>query len=254
VLFRSIDIVEPTESYSAGRFRADATALIADIHARGRIPLLVGGTMLYFRALKHGLDDLPAADPALRAKLDARAAQEGWPALHAELARLDPATAARLAPNDAQRIQRALEVCLTSGQALSALHGQASVEPPWRMLEIALIPADRAWLHARIDLRFKIMLEAGLVEELRALRARYALTPDMASMRCVGYRQAWNYLDGDIDLATLRDQGTAATRQLAKRQLTWLRSWRGARVLDPMQDDAVLRVSDWLHAESVSGG
>jgi len=227
-----IDIIEPTEAYSAGRFRADATALIADIHARGRIPLLVGGTMLYFRALKHGLDELPGADPALRAELDARAAHIGWPAMHAELARLDPVTAARLQVNDAQRIQRALEVCLSSGRPLSAHYGAARSEMPWRLLEFALVPGDRAWLHARIALRFRQMLDAGLVDELRRLRARHPLAPDMASMRCVGYRQAWQYLEGEIDADALLAQGTAATRQLAKRQLTWLRGWQGARVLD----------------------
>jgi tRNA dimethylallyltransferase len=234
-----IDIIEPTESYSAGRFRAEATALIADIHARGRIPLLVGGTMLYFRALKHGLDDLPGAAPDLRAELDARAARVGWPALHAELARLDPVTAARLAPNDAQRIQRALEICLSAGKPASALRADRPRDVPWDLLEFALIPSDRSWLHARIEQRFSQMLDAGLVAELRDLRARHALTPEMPSMRCVGYRQAWNHLEGLIDLATLRAQGLAATRQLAKRQLTWLRAWRDARMIDPMAIGAV---------------
>ncbi len=242
-----IDLIEPTESYSAGRFRADATALIADIQARGRIPLLVGGTMLYFRALKHGLDDLPGADPELRAELDARAAREGWPALHAELARLDPATAARLAPNDAQRIQRALEVCISTGRPLSSLQrGGQDTPPPWDLLEFALVPSDRAWLHERIDRRFSLMLDAGLVDELRRLRERYTLTPDMASMRCVGYRQAWQNLEGEIDAAGLLAQGRAATRQLAKRQMTWLRAWRGALVLD-----AAARGNEGLVADTI---
>jgi tRNA dimethylallyltransferase len=240
-----IDVVEPTESYSAGRFRADATALIADIHARGRIPLLVGGTMLYFRALKHGLDDLPGADPELRAELDARAARDGWPALHAELARLDPATAARLAPNDAQRIQRALEICRIAGAPASTLMADRRRDAPWTLLELALMPLERAWLHARIERRFEQMLDAGLVAELRALRARHALTPEMASMRCVGYRQAWRYLDGALDAAQLRAQGIAATRQLAKRQLTWLRGWGDAQAFDCQAPALAGRVVDY---------
>lgn len=241
-----IDIVEPTERYSAGRFRDDALAWMADIVARGRVPLLVGGTMLYFKALKDGIDDLPPADPALRAELEARAAREGWPALHAELARLDPITAARLKPGDAQRIERALEVCLSSGRPLSAWHSGKTRTLPYRLLELALIPADRAALHARINLRFRAMLEAGLVEELRELRARYALSPGMPSMRCVGYRQAWQYLDGEIDLENLYETGAAATRQLAKRQLTWLRGWAGVTGFEPMRADLVEAVSAWL--------
>ncbi len=227
-----IDIIEPTENYSAGRFRRDALALLADITSRGRIPFLVGGTMLYFKALKGGMDDLPDADPELRAELDARAARDGWPALHRQLAELDPATAARLQPNDAQRIQRALEVCLLSGQPMSTLHSGAASMLPWRLLEIALIPGDRAWLHERINRRFRAMLDAGFVDELRRLRTAYALSPDMASMRCVGYRQAWQYLDGEIDLDRLFETGAAATRQLAKRQLTWLRGWSAAHPYD----------------------
>ncbi len=227
-----IDLLPPTEAYSAGRFKRDALEAMLTIRTRGKVPLLVGGTMLYFRALLGGLDDLPPADPVLRAELEARAAAEGWPALHAQLARLDAETAARLQPNDAQRIQRALELCLTTGGPMSALLSTRSALPENTWLEFALFPADRAWLHQRINLRFAQMLEMGLVDELRDLRERYRLDASMPSMRCVGYRQAWRYLDGEIDAATLYEQGAAATRQLAKRQLTWLRGWESATKLE----------------------
>ena len=219
-----IDIADPADPYSAARFVADAGAAIAAIRDRGALPLLVGGTMLYFKALFDGLDALPEADAEVRAALDRRAASEGWPALHAELARIDPTTAARLAPNDSQRIQRALEVHQLTGQPLSALHSAPAGRQP---ALIALEPADRAWLHARIEDRFASMLAAGFVDEVRGLRARADLHADLPSMRAVGYRQAWNALDAD-DLAGLPATATAATRQLAKRQLTWLRSmpWR----------------------------
>ena len=228
-----IDMVLPTEAYSAGRFKRDASQVMAEIAARGRMPLLVGGTMLYFRALRGGLDDLPAADPALRAEIEARGNALGWPALHAELAKLDPETAVRLKPNDSQRIQRALELCLGTGQPMSTLlkQAQASVPTP-QWLEFALFPGDRAWLHRRINLRFAQMLEQGLVEELRGLRRHHDLNPGLPAMRCVGYRQAWRHLDGEIDRDGLYAEGAAATRQLAKRQLTWLRSWESAIRLD----------------------
>jgi tRNA dimethylallyltransferase len=217
-----IDIVDPAQAYSAAQFAADARRLVAEINARGRIALLVGGTMLYFKALIDGLDALPEADAAIRAALDARAAAEGWPALHAELARVDPPTAQRLSPHDAQRLQRALEVWQLTGQPLSALHGRQ--RPPGLALPlIALEPADRGWLHARIAARFDAMLAAGLVDEVRALRARGDLDPALPAMRCVGYRQVWAALDSG-DLRPLRGRAIAATRQLAKRQLTWLRS------------------------------
>ncbi|MCC9595951.1 MULTISPECIES: tRNA (adenosine(37)-N6)-dimethylallyltransferase MiaA [unclassified Rubrivivax] len=220
-----IDIVDPADSYSAARFVADANRLVDEITARGRLPLLVGGTMLYFKALRDGLDAMPETDPAIRAELDARAAAEGWPALHAELARVDPVTAARLAPNDAQRIQRALEVYLGSGRPISAWQQGARSEKPaaaaWPL--VSLEPASRAWLHERIAQRFDAMLAAGFVDEVRHLRARGDLHPGLPSMRCVGYRQAWEALDAG-DLAPLRERGIAATRQLAKRQITWLRS------------------------------
>jgi tRNA dimethylallyltransferase len=238
---RLIDLIDPTEAYSAGRFKRDALAAMAEIRAAGRIPLLAGGTMLYFKALLDGLDDLPQAEPALRAELEASAAREGWPALHAELARLDPATAARLAPNDSQRIQRALELCLTTGGPMSALlGGRTAAAPAWRFHQFALVTADREWLRQRINLRFQQMLGAGLVDELKGLRARYALHPGLPAMRCVGYRQAWSYLEGEIDAQQLEAQGSAATRQLAKRQLTWLRGWVGAERLDPMNTDTPL--------------
>jgi tRNA dimethylallyltransferase len=231
-----IDLIDPTESYSAARFCADATVAIDAIRARGRIPLLAGGTMLYFKALTEGLSALPQADPALRAVFDARAAAEGWPALHAELARIDPATATRLAPMDSQRIQRALEIHALTGVPMSAQVGEgrrpeAPREAARGWLRLAVVPHDRARLHLKIAQRFEAMLAAGLVDELRALRNRHALLPELPAMRCVGYRQAWRLIDGEIDERMLRDTGIAATRQLAKRQLTWLRT-TSAEVLD----------------------
>jgi len=221
-----IDIVEPVEAYSAGRFRADAARLIAEIHARGRLPIVAGGTMLYYRALMGGLADLPPADAAIRAALERRAAREGWPALHAELARVDPATAARIRPTDPQRIQRALEVHLATGRALSEHQrsGAGAAAPSFESLTVSLEPSDRAVLHERIAQRFRGMLAAGLVQELEGLRARYALDASLPAMRAVGYRQAWDTLEGTAPARTLEARGIAATRQLAKRQLTWLRA------------------------------
>jgi tRNA dimethylallyltransferase len=228
-----IDILDPTEAYSAARFVADACRLLAEIRARGRLPLLVGGTMLYFKALREGLDPMPEADAGLRAEIDRQAAARGWPALHAELARVDPATAARLAPADAQRIQRALEVWRLSGQPLSAWHRAGPRNAPdegvWPLL--ALEPGSRAWLHERIAARFDAMLAAGLVDEVRALRARGDLHAGLPAMRCVGYRQVWEALDRGT-LTGLRDAGIAATRQLAKRQLTWLRAMPSRDVIE----------------------
>ena len=232
-----LDIRDPTEAYSAAAFCDDAKRLMADIVVRGRVPLLVGGTMLYFRALLQGLDDLPRADPALRKKLEAEAAARGWPALHAELAQVDPVTAARLAPNDSQRIGRALEIFWLTGTPMAALLDRAQTELPYRVLQLALIPSDRAVLHQRIAARFDAMLAEGLIDEVERLRRDYVLNPDLPAMRAVGYRQAWAYLDGHIDLKALREQGIAATRQLAKRQLTWLRSWPDAVVLDCVAED-----------------
>jgi tRNA dimethylallyltransferase len=248
---RLLDIRDPTETYSAAAFRADALQAMAEITASGRVPLLVGGTMLYFRALLKGLDDLPRADAAVRAELDAAARARGWPALHAELAVVDPVTAARLAPNDAQRIGRALEIFRLSGQPMSLQLAQASSRLPYDVLQLALIPSDRSVLHRRIAERFDAMLADGLLDEVTRLRAQHALNPDLPAMRAVGYRQAWAYLEGAIDETALREQGIAATRQLAKRQLTWLRSWPDAVTLDCLADDvtqqAVQRVRDFLN-------
>jgi tRNA dimethylallyltransferase len=226
-----IDVIDPAEAWSAALFVEHARRLVAEIRARGALPLLVGGTMLYFKALFDGLDAMPPADPAIRAALDAEAAKNGWPALHAELARIDPPTAARLSPFDAQRIQRALEVHRISGRPLSAWHRNTSPDGPHpdspRPPLIALEPSERGWLHARIATRFRAMLRDGLVDEVAALRGRGDLHPGLPSMRAVGYRQAWAALEsGRLD--ALEPTGIAATRQLAKRQLTWLRSmpWR----------------------------
>ncbi|MEJ1171774.1 tRNA (adenosine(37)-N6)-dimethylallyltransferase MiaA [Variovorax sp. CCNWLW235] len=228
-----IDIRDPAESYSAAAFVADATRLVEEIRARGALPLLVGGTMLYFKALFDGIDAMPAADAAVRSRIDAEAAALGWPAMHARLAQVDPATAARLAPQDSQRIQRALEVWESSGQPLSSFHAgenKAAKGLAGGAL-FSLEPADRAWLHARIADRFDAMLTAGFLDEVKALRARGDLSTELPSMRCVGYRQAWEMLDacgnerpGAKAIAELRERGVAATRQLAKRQITWLRS------------------------------
>ncbi len=254
-----IDIRDPLQAYSAAEFAADARSLIAQINARGHLALLVGGTMLYFKALFHGLDALPVADPGVRSELEAQAQVLGWPAMHAELARVDPVTAARLAANDSQRIQRALEVFRVSGQTLSALHAAKDHERRLHgMGELPLIslePLDRAWLHERIAQRFDAMLGTGLIAEVQALRARGDLNADLPAMRCVGYRQTWEALDAQqaraldsprdlhaAELAALRDKGIYATRQLAKRQLTWLRSMPQRRVVPCDAADALEQV------------
>jgi tRNA dimethylallyltransferase len=278
-----IDLIDPSDAYSAARFAEDATRLISEVRARKRLPLLVGGTMLYLRALRSGLDALPRADASVREAIDARAAMLGWPALHAELARIDPVTAARLEPGDAQRIQRALEVHTITGQPLSSLIGQTDRHTADARPQIALIalePSDRAVLHQRIAARFDTMLHQGLLDEVRALRARGDLHANLPSMRCVGYRQSWQYLDdiarhpgdakevstvderadprvgnqalgtvqaGSVEAAArwqrLVDEGVAATRQLAKRQLTWLRSMPDRHVVDCLAPDALQQVS-----------
>ena len=234
-----IDIIDPTSAYSAANFRSDALRLMADITARGKIPLLVGGTMLYFKALQGGLSGLPEANQAIRATLDAEAAQIGWPAMHAKLASIDSETAARLMPNDMQRIQRALEVHAIVGKTMSALFVEQTTDVlPYQLLKIALIPSDRKVLHERIATRFNAMLAAGFVDEVKALIAKYpSLTPESTSMRCVGYRQALEHLAGDFDYAELRDRGIFATRQLAKRQLTWLRGMDDVVELDCLQSN-----------------
>lgn len=224
-----VDILEPTESYSAAQFRADALEAIASILARGRIPLLTGGTMLYFRALEHGLSELPPADPEIRARLEREAHEHGWPALHARLAQVDPEAAGRIHANDPQRIQRALEVFEITGQPLSSLQKRAGGGPfPYPLAKWVVAPKDRSWLHARIAERFRQMLAKGFVDEVVALRARGDLDLSMPSMRAVGYRQVWEYLDGRYDYGAMVERGIAATRQFAKRQLTWLRAERDA--------------------------
>ncbi len=250
-----IDIRDPLQAYSAAEFVRDATELIHAIHARGKLPLLVGGTMLYFKALFDGLDDMPKADAQVRAALEAEAQARGWPALHAELAQVDPATAARLQPGDSQRIQRALEVFRVSGRPLSSFHTTKNIATGSDVTRastlISLEPLDRAWLHERIAQRFDAMLAAGFLEEVQALRARGDLHPDLPSMRCVGYRQAWEALDGVFPMSELRDRGIYATRQLAKRQITWLRSMPQRRVVHSDAPDALQQVlhlaREWAH-------
>ncbi|MCB5187535.1 tRNA (adenosine(37)-N6)-dimethylallyltransferase MiaA [Methylobacillus caricis] len=229
-----IDIIDPTEAYSAAHFRADALRLMADIAARGRIPLLVGGTMLYFKALQQGLSGLPEANAEVRAQLDADAESIGWPGMHARLAMIDPDTASRLKPGDSQRIQRALEVYQVSGKTMSELFSQQSMENlPYRLLKLALQPSDRAVLHQRIAVRFDEMMQQGLLEEVKGLLEKYpSLHADMTSMRCVGYRQTLDYMANSISYAEWREQGVAATRQLAKRQLTWLRGMDDTMEID----------------------
>jgi len=232
-----LDIREPDDPYSAADFVRDATRAIGEIRGRGRLPLGVGGTMLYARALRGGLSELPSADAGVRSRIDAQAREKGWPALHAKLREVDPATAARLPPNDSQRIQRALEVFELTGKPLSQLQG-TSPGPGLHLLTIALLPEDRAGLHRRIERRFDDMLAVGLLDEVRRLMAR-GLDADLPSMRSVGYRQAWRHLSGETTLAQFRAEAIAATRQLAKRQITWLRSMHDAACIDPFGADTL---------------
>ncbi|MBI3715333.1 MAG: tRNA (adenosine(37)-N6)-dimethylallyltransferase MiaA, partial [Betaproteobacteria bacterium] len=243
-----VDLIGPTEAYSAARFCSDALAAMSDIVSRGKTPLLVGGTMLYAKALLEGLSKLPEADPIVRAELEAEAQEKGWPAMHAELARVDPAAAARLQPADAQRVQRALEVFRITGEPISQLQTGAADAPefPYDALQIGLVPSERSVLHERIAERFDAMLQRGLVEELRGLQQRYALRADMPAMRCVGYRQAWSFLKGECDEVAMREQGIAATRQLAKRQLTWLRSMSQVLTIDCLREDLSAVAADWV--------
>lgn len=226
---RLIDICDPADTYSAADFVRDAKSAMAEIVAAGRTPLLVGGTMLYFKALLEGLSPMPPADPTIRAAIKSAAAERGWPAMHAELVKVDPLSAARLHPNHSQRISRALEVFRVSGKPMSAWQtgGSGGVQDAYNWIQIAVAPQERSLLHQRIETRFDKMLELGFIEEVAALRGRGDLHEGMPSMRAVGYRQVWQYLSGECDLATMRERGIAATRQLAKRQLTWLRGWHG---------------------------
>ncbi|RVT88921.1 tRNA (adenosine(37)-N6)-dimethylallyltransferase MiaA [Inhella crocodyli] len=249
-----IDILDPLESYSAAQFVRDAKRLVAEIQSRGKLPLLVGGTMLYVKALCDGLSELPASTPEVRAAVDQEAAERGWPAMHAELARVDPVTAERLHATDAQRIQRALEVYRVTGRPLSDWHAQAPKEPGVDWPLISIETEDRAWLHQRLDARFDAMLDAGLVDEVRALRQRGDLSLELPSMRCVGYRQVWEALD-EADppaLGPLRDKAQAATRQLAKRQITWLRSMPRRQVIDARREGAAERIEAWLKAAGLA--
>jgi tRNA dimethylallyltransferase len=249
-----IDILDPLDSYSAAQFVRDAKRLAAAIQARGRLPLLVGGTMLYVKALRDGLSELPKSDSAIRAQLDAEALERGWPAMHTELATVDPVTAARLHATDAQRIQRALEVFRGSGRPLSSWHADAPKEPGVDWPLISIETEDRAWLHRRLDARFDAMLDAGFLDEVRALRARGDLSPELPSMRCVGYRQAWEALD-EADppaLQRLRERAQAATRQLAKRQITWLRSMPGRVIVDAQAADLHTQVAAAVRAAAGS--
>ena len=235
-----IDILDPLQSYSAADFARDATQLIGEIRARGRVPLIVGGTLLYLKALLEGLSDMPPSDPKVRADIQAQAAALGWPAMHEQLQAVDPVTAQRLAPADSQRIGRALEVWTITGQPLSAFHGSAKpATPSWHIPVISLEPQDRAWLHQRIAQRFDAMMSSGFLDEVRALRSRGNLHPDLPSMRCVGYRQAWQGLDEGWSEAEIRERGIFATRQLAKRQLTWLRGMPERTVVSADAADAL---------------
>ncbi len=245
---RLVDMLDPTEAYSAAQFRTDALAQITAIQQGGRIPVLVGGTMLYFNALQQGLAQLPEADPELRTRIEAEAAEKGWPAIHARLAELDPEGAQRLKPTDAQRLQRALEVVQLTGKPISQhWREQADADLPFDIIPIALAPTQRSLLHERIELRFDLMLKAGFEEEVRALWDRGDLHANMPSIRCVGYRQMWSWFSDEYDRDTMRHKGIVATRQLAKRQLTWLRGWQGVHWLETGASNLVsdaLKLSD----------
>jgi len=240
-----LDIRDPSESYSAAAFRSDALQCASEIRARGHLPLLAGGTMLYFKALRDGLNNLPSANPEIRTELEAQASLIGWPAMHAKLAEIDPVTASRLAPNDSQRVGRALEIWRISGKPMSELLGEdQQTDAPVPTITISLEPSDRSVLHTRIAERFDLMLKAGFIEEVRALHQREDLHVGLPSVRCVGYRQVWSMLDGEITQEQAREQSIAATRQLAKRQLTWLRSLAGRHTIDSLSPHAMQSVID----------
>jgi len=245
-----LDIRDPAETYSAAEFRNDALALIGQILGRNRLPVICGGTLMYYKVLREGISDLPEADAALRARIDEEARQRGWPALHAELAAYDPATAARLAPNDSQRLQRAIEIYRASGVPMSRwlARERPAGESRYDYLTLSLEPGDRLALHARIAERYTAMLERGLLEETARLHERGDLHPGLPSVRCVGYRQLWDHLDGRVPLGIAVEQAIAATRQLAKRQLTWLRSDAQRRIVDCLAADATARIVDLAHA------
>ncbi|MDU9021642.1 tRNA (adenosine(37)-N6)-dimethylallyltransferase MiaA [Pseudomonas corrugata] len=259
---RLIDILDPAEAYSAADFRRDALQAMADITARGRIPLLVGGTMLYYKALIDGLADMPAADPEVRAQIEEEAARLGWQALHEQLALIDPESAARIHPNDPQRLSRALEVYRVSGQSMTALRQRQSAQSteaaasglqqlPYTVANLAIAPANRQVLHRRIEQRFTLMLEQGFIDEVVALRERSDLHAGLPSIRAVGYRQVWDYLDGKLTSAEMKERGIIATRQLAKRQFTWLRSWSDLHWLDSLDCDNLPRALKYLGTVSI---
>ncbi len=245
-----IDLIDPDENYSAARFREDALSVMREITARGRVPLLVGGTMLYFKVLRQGLAALPPADDNVRRVLEQQALDKGWPAMHAVLSQLDPVTAGRIQPNDSQRIQRALEVCYLTGKPMSEmLEQQQNADFPFRVFNIALLPGDRSVLHDRISQRFAAMLEAGLIDEVRMIREQFHVDGAMPSMRCVGYRQVCMYLDNEISFARMQETGVFATRQLAKRQLTWLRSMSGLQIFDCLENKLARQIIDFIRAQ-----
>ncbi|SCZ11923.1 tRNA (adenosine(37)-N6)-dimethylallyltransferase MiaA [Pseudomonas sp. NFACC37-1] len=259
---RLIDILDPAEAYSAADFRRDALQAMAEITARGKIPLLVGGTMLYYKALVDGLADMPAADPEVRAQIEEEAARLGWQALHEQLAVIDPESAARIHPNDPQRLSRALEVYRASGQSMTALRQRQSAQSteaaasglqqlPYTVANLAIAPANRQVLHRRIEQRFTLMLEQGFIDEVVALRERSDLHAGLPSIRAVGYRQVWDYLDGKLTSAEMQERGIIATRQLAKRQFTWLRSWTDLHWLDSLDCDNLPRALKYLGTISI---